>query len=278
MKQLRKYDMTAIICKPTVRGLLFLVAAFDANGVSEGDMKLVQSYYLHRANANWIGLCKTVAPANTSRYDIALVAWQKANELAVAKGQRAWRSLCEHEKQACAEMEDVMNWSNGPPRSGGELAWREGTASERIKMCDAIVGKLEHEVAHGPVLNKEAFDKKYAVEEWPSGKQLAVNPFAYEDKVIGMILFFGQMLTATEGIFRSHDGEIVFSDMPKGLFTADNANSAGIENIVLAGRVLGNKPVKTPMGGETLVPYLKFIGVQFCGDPCSGHGYPQNQE
>lgn len=56
-----------------------------------------------------------------------------------------------------------------------------------------------------------------------------------------MVLFFEQMVTATEGIFRSRNGEIVFSDIPKGLFTADNANSTEYENIVLAGRVIGNK-------------------------------------
>ena len=254
------------------------IAAFDANGVSkvsEGYEPYLQSL----AFANWIGLCKAVAPANTSRYDAALVAWQKANELALAKAERVWRSLCEQdeqEKQGCAEVEKP--WSNEPPTGGAQLEWREATASKRVEMCDDIAGKLEHQAAHGRPLNKEAFDRKYGVEEWPSGKQLAVNPFAYEDKVIAMVLFFGQMMTATEGVFRSHDGDIVFSNMPKGLFTADNANSTGFENIALAGRVLGNKPVKTPAGGEMLVPYLKFIGVQFCYDACSAYGYPQNQK
>jgi hypothetical protein len=82
------------------------------------------------------------------------------------------------------------------------------------------------------------------------------------------------MVTATEGIFRSH-GEIVFSHIPKGLFTADNANGAGYQNIVLAGRVIGNKALKMPMGGEMLVPHLKFIGVQFCGARCNcNDGWP----
>lgn len=134
--------MRAIICKPAVRGLLFLAVAFEANGVSEGYEPYLQSL----AFANWIRLCKTVAPANTSRYDAALVAWQKANELAVAKAERVWRSLCEQdeqEKQGCAEVEKP--WGNEPPGGGVQLEWREATASgRRVEMCDAIVGKLEH--------------------------------------------------------------------------------------------------------------------------------------
>jgi len=261
--------MRAIICKPAVRGLLFLVVAFDANGgMTEGEMEWIRLYSNSRTSPDLINRCKTVVPENATRYGAALVAWQKANELAIAKAEQAWREVCEKEKQACAEMEEKTFI---PSREGRGL--RAMTPSQRIEICNGKAARLEHEAAHGPPLNKEAFDKKYDVEEWPSGEQLTVNPFAYEDKVIGMVLFFGQMVSATEGTFRSDNREIVFSDIPKGLFTADNTNW-GFENIVLAGRVLENKAVKTPTGGEVLVPYLKFIGVQFCYDFCSNYGYP----
>lgn len=181
--------------KSTIKLLLILLATFDANAFSDGDMKLAQPYLQSVSYARFIDFCKSAAPANTARYDTALVAWQKANKRAVAQGERVWRSICEQEKQdrdACFDVENTVE------NTGGMLELRAATASQRIDFCNRFAGRREHEVAQGTVsqngeqngVNKVAFDKKYGVEEWPSGKQLAANPFAYENKVIryGFIL------------------------------------------------------------------------------------------
>lgn len=100
------------------------------------------------------------------------------------------------------------------------------------------------------------FVRKNNVKEWPSIDALSANPFVYEGKTVGIILTFSKMLTATKGIFEE---EIVVSKIPKRTFTKRT-------RVILAGRVLGNTAVKTALGGEVLLPYLKFVGVHFCKD------------
>lgn len=119
------------------------------------------------------------------------------------------------------------------------------------------LAKLEEERIKAKV--KERFDdfvKKYRIQVWPTISSLSSNPFVHEGKVIGMELTFSRMTTATQGAFK--EGVIV-SNIPKGLLTKKS-------KVVLAGRVLGNIAVKTPLGGEVLRPHLSFVGVHFCVD------------
>lgn len=108
---------------------------------------------------------------------------------------------------------------------------------------------------------KEFVDRN-GVKEWVSLKGLSANPFIYEGKIIGVVIRFHQMLSATQGLFGGEDfglPAIVVSDIPRGLFTSE-------AKVVLAGRVLGNIETKLPLLGTMIVPHLKFIGVHLCKD------------
>lgn len=100
----------------------------------------------------------------------------------------------------------------------------------------------------------EHFEKKYNVQAWPSLDELSVNPFAYEGKTVGLVVLFSKMITATEGIFGN---DIIVNGIPTGLFKKSI-------KVVLAGKVLGNKAIKTAFGGEMLLPYLKYKGMYSC--------------
>ena len=114
----------------------------------------------------------------------------------------------------------------------------------------------------------DSFVNKNDVEIWPSKEELHVNPFVYENKVVGIITTFTTMLSANQGIF--DDGVITVSDIPKGIFRKE-------VKVVLAGRVLGKESIKIPLVGETLVPKLKFIDVYYCNDnSCSEMFYWKN--
>ncbi|MBI3775203.1 MAG: hypothetical protein HY273_06565 [Gammaproteobacteria bacterium] len=99
-----------------------------------------------------------------------------------------------------------------------------------------------------------AFVTKNGVTDLVKPNTLKTNPFVYEGKTIAVELDFSEMLTADRGLF---DG-VVVSGLPGNLFTVKGTT------VVLAGKVLGKTPVKTPFGGEVSAPHLKFIGVHVC--------------
>lgn len=101
-----------------------------------------------------------------------------------------------------------------------------------------------------------AFVKKNGVGQFIDSRALEANPFIYEGKTIAVQMEFSEMLTADRAIF----GGILVSGTPGNLFTAKGTR------VVLAGKVLGKTPVKTPFGGEMSVPHLRFIGVHICAN------------
>jgi uncharacterized protein YecT (DUF1311 family) len=98
------------------------------------------------------------------------------------------------------------------------------------------------------------------IQTWVNTNQLSSNPFLYKGTIVGTLASFDHMISESEAIFTGGNG-IYVSHVPSALFQ-------GNEYVVLAGRVTGNKAVKTPLGGEVMVPALDYIGVYKCG--CEG--------
>jgi len=101
---------------------------------------------------------------------------------------------------------------------------------------------------------RSSFAKRYGVTKWVGHKELSINPFQFEGEVVALRTRLSSMLTATGGVF---SGDVVVSKIPRNEIT-DN------RELVIAGKVTGNTSVKTPFGGEALMPNLEFRGVYFC--------------
>lgn len=162
---------------------------------------------------------------------------------------------------------------------GGEIKWEEyGNAPqarryqiqkkeyqerlavlEKAKNKKIAMEKKQKIDAEQEVIRKRRaeFNKKYKVQHWVTAKRLGTNPFVYEGEVVAIVTYFNNMVAADEAIFGNADA--VVSSVPRKLFQ-DKVP------VVLAGKVVGKKAIKTPVGGELVLPYLKFIGVHVCKD------------
>lgn len=111
-----------------------------------------------------------------------------------------------------------------------------------------------------------AFMKKHGSPENVRLDALKANPFVYEDKVVAVKLVFSEMLSADRGLFGHKDpgmaiaSDLVVSGIPRNLFTVKSTGA------ILAGKVIGKTPLKTPFGGEVSMPHLRFVGVYICAD------------
>jgi uncharacterized protein YecT (DUF1311 family) len=99
------------------------------------------------------------------------------------------------------------------------------------------------------------------IQSWISANQLAINPYFFKGSVVGMVIQFDHMLSKNEALFDLPGAQIFVSGVSPNLFQDK-------ERIVLAGRVTGNKGVISPMGSETLLPSLDYIGAYKCGNVC----------
>lgn len=126
---------------------------------------------------------------------------------------------------------------------------KEKLAKEKKAEIKLAANKKAHKVGAD-------FVKKNKVEIWPSIESLQVNPFVYENKVIGLKSRFTKMLTATEAIF---DDNVIVYGIPKGKFLEKTS-------VVIAGIVSGNKTIKNPFGGEVSFPNIKYKDVYFCNE------------
>lgn len=114
--------------------------------------------------------------------------------------------------------------------------------------------KAEDEFKKKAKNNYVNFNKKYKIKHWLEIDDLKVNPFLYEGEIVAIETTFEKMITAQKAIFGD---DVIVSGIPKGLFRKQ-------AHLILAGKVLGNEAMKTPFGGEILLPHLKFLGVYFC--------------
>lgn len=129
---------------------------------------------------------------------------------------------------------------------------RERQASVRAREADRKRMEEERAVKARAKLLFE-FTTKNGLYEIVSSRKLASNPFVYEGKTVGVMTTFQNMITADRALFDN----VVMSGVPRTLFTRR-------VYVFIAGKVLGNTSVKNELGGEVLVPHLRFVDVHFC--------------
>jgi uncharacterized protein YecT (DUF1311 family) len=99
------------------------------------------------------------------------------------------------------------------------------------------------------------------IQTWVDPSQLTRNPYFFKGSLVGMVIQFDRMLSQNEAVFTRPGAEIFVSGVPPTLFQTK-------EMVVLAGRVVGNKGVISPLGSEALLPALDYVGAYKCGSAC----------
>ncbi len=101
------------------------------------------------------------------------------------------------------------------------------------------------------------------IDTWVEPSQLAKNPYFFKNSSVGMVVRFDHMLSSNDAVFSRSGSEIFVSGVPSATFQSN-------ELVVLAGRVMGNKGVIGPLGNESLLPSLNYIGARPCDNSCDG--------
>ena len=109
---------------------------------------------------------------------------------------------------------------------------------------------------------RRAVKTDLGIETWVKPSQLTRNPYFFKDSLVGMVIQFDHMLSGNEAVFTRSGAQIFVSGVPPTLFQSK-------EQVVLAGRVTGNKGVISPSGSETLLPALDYVGAYKCGNTCA---------
>lgn len=150
----------------------------------------------------------------------------------------------------------LRNWDQPQKQNYATLlARRQADTQMRERTTREAREREQVENAHRIVRERyNAFIKKNSVSQFIDTNALEANPFIYEGKIIAVEMRFSEMLTVDRAIFEG----ILVSGVPGNLFTAKDTK------VVLAGKVLGKTPIKTPFGGEMNVPHLRFVGVHIC--------------
>lgn len=95
------------------------------------------------------------------------------------------------------------------------------------------------------------FTEDSKIEAWPDIKEFAVNPFIYEDKIIGITGTFHSMLSRDEAIVELYNisAAIIVTDVPPGMFTQKGP-------VIIAGTAKGKH--------EKGAPVLVYKNVHKC--------------
>jgi hypothetical protein len=176
--------------------------------------------------------------------------------------------------------EKKIAWARSYPKNllspSGDREWRESSYdlfNSSVANAQRLVATAQAEKQKQQMLGQEqarkdaearsqaevvkrrlAFIEKHSVNTWLSAGDLAVNPFQFEGKIVAVRTKLSQMVTPTRGIF---SGDFVVSEIPTNKIVDQ-------KELIIAGKVRGNISVKTPFGGEVLLPHLDYNGVYFC--------------
>jgi uncharacterized protein YecT (DUF1311 family) len=110
---------------------------------------------------------------------------------------------------------------------------------------------------------RRAVQTNLGIDTWVKPSQLGHNPYFFKDSLVGMVIQFDHMLSDNEALFMGPGAQVFVSGVPPALFQSK-------EQVVLAGRVTGNKGLISPSGSETLLPALDYVGAYKCGNTCAG--------
>ena len=147
----------------------------------------------------------------------------------------------------------------------------EETRRQAEQLAQQEIQQQKAEVERQKITNRRnTFVEQNAVKAWPNPDALRTNPFVYQGKTVAVVAQFGEMSSATDGLFKigtDMDMNIVLvSDIPDGTFTESRW-------IILAGTVISKKEIQLPLLGKVLVPHLKYVGILNCPDQsCNGLG------
>jgi hypothetical protein len=193
------------------------------------------------------------------------------------------RAHCDAERARKAirgQVHDVLHVTVGNPRgtvldgrfSGGrwqfgnnapqwvEQERREEAARKEREERLAREAKIAADKAAARRRNREQFVSSHRVETLLNARTLKTNPFPFKGKVVGVYTAFSLMLSESEGLF----GDLVVSGLPSTAFTVEG------QEVVLAVRVIGLRPVKLPMGMEVPLPQGAYVGAFLCRAPRCG--------
>ena len=123
----------------------------------------------------------------------------------------------------------------------------EKDKSDKLKIANEIKDKANEKT--------KVLAKRTNAEGWRA-LQLKTNAFAHEGKIYLFNTALTKMETADSGIF---NGDYYFSNIPKNAITSSN-------QLIIAGKVIGMKSVKTPFGGEISIPHMRYVGHEFCAE------------
>lgn len=108
-------------------------------------------------------------------------------------------------------------------------------------------------------LKAKRLAEKYGAIGYVNWEKFKANPFVSEGKVLLFNTSLGQMQTAESGIC----SDVLFVDIPRGTFVDSRP-------AMIAGKVLGVTKVVLPIVGETQIPKVRFLGVEFCAEKNCG--------
>ena len=110
---------------------------------------------------------------------------------------------------------------------------------------------------------RQKFAADLGIQQWIDSNQLARNPYFYQGQVVGMVLSFKRSISKNEAVFVHDDDQVFVTGVPLALLQ-------GTGELVLAGRVRGNKGVIDPSGNEAILPALDYVGGVRCASLCAG--------
>lgn len=140
----------------------------------------------------------------------------------------------------------------------GILAGTQVMASLIAKAQGQVLTGLAEEI----VQRWTAFSREHGVQRFLTLDALSLNPFVYEDETVAARANFQEMTSEDTGLFSDGSNLVLVSGIPRDI----RARFTARYYVILAGRVLGKTEVRVPLLGAMSAPYLKFVGVHFCGD------------
>jgi hypothetical protein len=178
-------------------------------------------------------------------FDIAII---------FANGRRALLVLEKGATGNAALKEAFASWAQLDPKVGEAISRIDAQQRSQETRPQANENERQRQRQASESLRSK-FGSTYGVKAWTDDRALSRNPFVFKDDVVAVFTVFSKMLSANEALF-VHNEPIVASGTPATLFRDS-------EHVVLAIRVLGNRPLRLPLG-ETTAALGEYVGVYKC--------------
>jgi hypothetical protein len=135
---------------------------------------------------------------------------------------------------------------------------RDILEAERRQAEQGLAAAKAQQAAQQRQTIRSKFISEFGIQGWTNQAVLTANPFPFKDKVIGIRADFQQMVSANEAFFGSGNIPISVSNVPSTEFTIPG------QQLVLAMRIIGIKPVQMPILGQVNTATGSYVGVYRC--------------